>query len=377
MGLAESILRGVYEYGLENPSDVQQLVIRPLIQGRDVFVQAEVGSGKSVALIIGALQRVDPRVSKTQALILVPTRELAASHFRCICALANHSEVTRMCVEGRGRRDARLAPHMAIGTPGTVTQLIESRYLLVDSLKVVMIDVADELLKISGENGFREQVIGSIIRFVPESCQISVSSTALSKGKAEVNNFMRNVLGVMIQPAENSLLSLHHFRVALERDDWKRECLLDLLEYIPSETQIVVFVQSSSRCDYLMEKLLEKNISVAISHVQMDPQKRREMFDHFQRGFYRVLVTNTHYTRSPEFTFPSAVSILYDFPRCRDEYLLRAELFWWGDQAPEVTRRKRLSISFVTDSDMPRLREIEESYDITVEELPHNFVDLI
>lgn len=385
MGLAESILRGVYEYGLENPFGVQQLAIRPLIQGRDVFVQAGAGRGKSVALIIGALQRVDPSMAKTQALILVPTRELAASHYRCICALANHSEVTRVCVEGSGRRDARLAPHVAIGTPGTVTQLIESRCLSVQSLKVVMIDGADELLKISGENGFREQIRDGIILFVPENCQIGVSSTVLSKGDVEVNNFMTNVVGVTIQSPENPFLSFNHFHISLERDDWKRDTLLDLLDHFPCETRILVFVRSSTRSKYLMETLLENNIPVAISHAEMEMnlQERREMLDHFHRGLYRVLVTSaTLATRGPEFppefTFPSVVCIHYDFPRYRDDYLRRNGLFGWGGWVPGgTTRRKRLSISFVTDSDMPLLREIEESYDTTVEGLPANFADLI
>ncbi|CAM9870278.1 unnamed protein product, partial [Sphacelaria rigidula] len=141
MGLKDELLRGVYAYGFERPSAVQQRAVKPITTGRDVIAQSQSGTGKTAVFSMGILQMLDTSSSDTQALVLSPTRELAEQTQKVILALGDFMNVQcHACIGGKsiGEDIRRLdyGVQVVSGTPGRVFDMIRRRNLRTRDLKV-------------------------------------------------------------------------------------------------------------------------------------------------------------------------------------------------------------------------------------------------
>lgn len=179
MALKEELLRGVYAYGFERPSAVQQRAVSPILEGRDVIVQSQSGTGKTCVFCLGALQCIDTRTRDPQALLLAPTRELAEQTQKVCLALGDYLAVQVLCCVG-GRRlgdDVRALEagvHIVSGTPGRVFHLIGDRHFSTRHLKMLVLDEADEMLS----RGFKQQVY-DIYRYLPPATQVVLISATM------------------------------------------------------------------------------------------------------------------------------------------------------------------------------------------------------
>ncbi|KDN49155.1 hypothetical protein RSAG8_02508, partial [Rhizoctonia solani AG-8 WAC10335] len=172
LGLKEELLRGIYAYNFEKPSAIQQRAILPIISGRNVVIQAQSGTGKTVTSALSALQSIDTSIRETQALVLSPTRELATQIQAMVLALGDYMNVRcHGCIGGTPiREDIRKldeGQHIVSGTPGRVFDMIRRRNLRTRNIKLLVLDGADELLS----KGFKDQ-IHDIYRYLPPSTQV-------------------------------------------------------------------------------------------------------------------------------------------------------------------------------------------------------------
>ncbi|OAX77546.1 ATP-dependent RNA helicase eIF4A, partial [Emergomyces africanus] len=148
MNLRAELLRGVYAYGFERPSAIQQRAIMPVIKGSDVIAQAQSGTGKTATFSISALQKVDTNLKACQALILAPTRELAQQIQKVVVAIGDFMSIEcHACIGGISVREDMKAlqegPQVVVGTPGRVQDMIQRRVLKTDHMKMFVLDEAD------------------------------------------------------------------------------------------------------------------------------------------------------------------------------------------------------------------------------------------
>uniref|UniRef100_A0A8C7FHV3 RNA helicase n=1 Tax=Oncorhynchus kisutch TaxID=8019 RepID=A0A8C7FHV3_ONCKI len=151
MGLREDLLRGIYAYGFEKPSAIQQRAIKQIIKGRDVIAQSQSGTGKTATFCVSVLQCLDIQVRETQALILAPTRELAGQIQKVLLALGDYMNVQcHSCIGGTNVgediRKLDYGQHVVAGTPGRVFDMIRRRSLRTRAIKMLVLDEADEML---------------------------------------------------------------------------------------------------------------------------------------------------------------------------------------------------------------------------------------
>ncbi|KAK7859164.1 eukaryotic initiation factor 4a-13 [Quercus suber] len=151
MGLQENLLRGIYAYGFEKPSAIQQRGIVPFCKGLDVIQQAQSGTGKTATFCSGILQQLDYGLVECQALVLAPTRELAQQIEKVMRALGDYLGVkVHACVGGTSvREDQRILSagvHVVVGTPGRVFDMLRRQSLRPDYIKMFVLDEADEML---------------------------------------------------------------------------------------------------------------------------------------------------------------------------------------------------------------------------------------
>merc|ERR1719436_1482793 len=159
MNLVEKLLRGIYAYGFEKPSAIQQKAILPCIKGHDVIAQAQSGTGKTATFSISILQRIDTTMPQCQALILAPTRELAQQISVCVRALGDYLNAQcHACVGGTSVKvdmdKLSNGQHVVVGTPGRVKDMMARGVLSTNHLKMFVLDEADEMLS----RGFLEQI---------------------------------------------------------------------------------------------------------------------------------------------------------------------------------------------------------------------------
>mmetsp|Transcript_93407 Transcript_93407/g.302378 ORF Transcript_93407/g.302378 Transcript_93407/m.302378 type:complete len:350 (+) Transcript_93407:148-1197(+) len=291
MGLPDGLLRGIYAYGFERPSAIQQCAILPVAEGRDTIGQAQSGTGKTATFMIGALARVDFSRSSCQALVLAPTRELALQTQKVANALGYYLGLKcYACIGGTARRtdmtNLRVGQHVVCGTPGRVYDMIESGALGVACLQSIILDEADEMLS----HGFKDQIYQIFKMLHPEVQVCLFSATLPPEILALSQNFMRDPVRILVKEAELTLEGINQFYIPLEREEWKLEVLMDLYEAL-TITQCIIYCNTQRKVDTLAHELKKRDFTVSVMHAGLDQEERQLVMREFRSGSSRVLIT--------------------------------------------------------------------------------------
>lgn len=284
MGLSEDLLRGVFAYGFERPSAIQQRAILPILKGRDVIAQAQSGTGKTATFSIGMLGSIDTSLRDAQALILSPTRELATQIQSVVLALGDYMNVQcHACIGGTsiGEDIRRLehGQHVVSGTPGRVFDMIKRRSLRTKNIKMLILDESDELLTM----GFKDQIY-DIYRYLPPATQVVLVSATLPHDVLEMTTkFMTDPVRILVKRDELTLEGIKQFFVAVEKEDWKFDTLCDLYDTL-TITQAVIFCNTRRKVDWLTEKMKENNFQVSSMHGEMQQKERDSIMSEFRQG---------------------------------------------------------------------------------------------
>jgi len=369
MGLREELTRGIYAYGFEKPSAIQQRAIVPVITGRDVIAQAQSGTGKTATFCISILQSIDTAVRETQALVLAPTRELAQQIQKVALALGDYMSVqVHSCIGGKSVgediRKLEYGQHVVSGTPGRVFDMISRRSLRTRNIKMLVLDEADEMLN----KGFREQIY-DVYRYLPPATQVVlVSATLTNDVLSMTKKFMSDPIRILVKRDELTLEGIKQFFVAVEKEEWKFDTLCDLYDTL-TITQAVIFCNTRVKVDWLTDKMRKANFTVAAMHGDMPQNEREEIMQSFRNGENRVLITTDIWARGIDVQQVSLV-INYDLPNNRELYIHRiGRSGRFG--------RKGVAINFVKSDDIRILRDIEQFYSTQIDEMPMNVADLI
>ncbi|KKY18938.1 putative eukaryotic translation initiation factor [Phaeomoniella chlamydospora] len=364
MNLKPELLRGVYAYGFERPSAIQQRAIMPVIKGSDVIAQAQSGTGKTATFSISVLQKIDPALKSCQALILAPTRELAQQIQKVVVAIGDFMNIEcHACIGGTNVREDMKAlqdgPQVVVGTPGRVHDMIQRRVLKTDNMKMFVLDEADEMLS----RGFTEQIY-DIFQLLPQSTQVVLLSATMPQDVLEVTTkFMRDPVRILVKKAELTLEGIKQFYIAVEKEEWKLDTLSDLYETV-TITQAVIFCNTRRKVDWLTDKLTARDFTVSAMHGDMEQSQRDVIMKEFRSGSSRVLIATDLLARGIDVQQVSLV-INYDLPANRENYIHRIGR---GGRFG----RKGVAINFVTQDDVRMMREIEQFYSTQIEEMPMN-----
>lgn len=369
MGLREELLRGLYAYGFEKPSAIQQRAVIPILQKRDVIAQAQSGTGKTSLIALTLCQLIDTQVREIQALVLSPTRELATQTEKVMLAVGDFMNIqAHCCIGGKSIgediRKLEYGVHAVSGTPGRVFDMIKRRSLRTRSINVLVLDEADEMLS----KGFKEQIY-DVYRYLPPETQVVLVSATLPNEVLEMTaKFMTDPMRILVKRDELTLEGIRQFFVAVEREEWKFDTLCDLYDTL-TITQAVIFCNTKRKVDWLTEKMRQNNFTVSSMHGDMPQKEREAIMVEFRIGTTRVLITTDVWARGLDVQQVSLV-INYDLPNNRELYIHRiGRSGRYG--------RKGVAINFVRNDDIRILRDIEQYYSTQIDEMPMNVADLI
>jgi len=364
----DNILRGVYSYGFETPSAIQKVAIRPIADGLDVIAQAQSGTGKTGTYVLGMLQRIDDN-KETQAIILVPTRELAEQITIFIKTITLYTSITtHVCIGGTAVKDDKrilsTGINIVIGTPGRVFQMIQERSIKTEYIKSFILDEADEMLS----RGFKDQV-QNIYKYMPENIQCAILSATMPPEVLDITKkFMKTPIRILVKKEEITLQGIKQFFIAIEREEWKIDTLCDLYSTI-SVTQTIIYANTRRKVEFITEQLLAKNFTVSQIHGDMDAREREHVMKEFREGKSRILIATDIIARGIDIQQVSLV-INYEIPRNKENYIHRI-----GRSGRHG--RKGVAINFIMREDIRLLKDIEQFYSTQINEMPMNIADLI
>lgn len=370
--ISPDLLRGIYAYGFEKPSNIQQKSIMSIIHRRDVIAQAQSGTGKTGAFTVAALQSVDVTKAATQVLILAPTRELARQIYDVILGLSAMMSGLhiRLLVGGTSTAEdatelRKLIPHIIVGCPGRVFDMIRRNHIQSSQVHMLVLDEADEMLSA----GFNDQIY-NIFQYMPSDIQVVLFSATMPTELYNLTEkFMRNPVNIQVKAEQLTLEGIQQHYVALDDDVQKYLTLKDLFKTI-SVSQCIIFCNSTKRVADLHEAMLFDGFPVCCIHSGMekgDNREREKAYQEFKAGVHRVLISSNVTARGIDIQQVSTV-INFDMPQDVHIYLHRiGRSGRWG--------RKGVAINFVTRRDMRIKKEIEAYYETAITELPLNFME--
>jgi len=369
MDLKESLLRGIYAYGFEKPSQIQARAIKPVIMGKDTIAQAQSGTGKTGTFVISSLQIIDETSDETQVLIMAPTRELAQQIGEVAKGLSAYMQVSiHICVGGTNVRDdisaIRRGVHFVVGTPGRINDLINRNVLETGLLKLFALDEADEMLS----RGFKDQIYDAF-QFVPSNIQVCLFSATMPVDILEMTSrFMREPIRILVKKEALTLDGIKQFYVDVQKEENKFDTLCDLYECL-TITQAIIYCNTKKKVDWLVDKMTQNDFTVSAMHGDMSMDERQLIMREFRAGASRVLISTDLLARGIDVQSVSLV-FNYDLPTDQANYIHRiGRSGRYG--------RKGVAINFVIEDDVRALRELERFYNTTVEEMPNDVAGLI
>jgi translation initiation factor 4A len=362
MDLPEKLLRGIYSYGFEKPSEIQQKAIVPISKGKDIIGQAQSGTGKTGTFAIGSLARCDD-TPEIQIMIVVPTHELATQIGKVFDSIGNFMDIKCIvAIGGSSIRDTifkiRNGAKVIVGTPGRIEHLLKERIVKTDNLKTFIMDEADSLLY----GNFLPNMI-DIINYLHDQTQIVLISATYEK--LDMNEIARELrikpVKIIVKKEELTLEGIKQYYINIGEERYKLDTLQDIYALL-TITQTIIYVNTRKKVDWLQQMLTEKDFTVSCMHSDMTHTERKDIMRLFTSGVSRILISTDLLARGIDIQQVSVV-INYDIPKDRDSYLHRiGRSGRFG--------RKGVAINFTTKYDYDAMMGLQEYYNTQIEEMP-------
>ncbi len=361
LGLAEPILQSLQELGYETPSPIQAESIPLLLDGCDLLGQAQTGTGKTAAFALPLLNNIDLSSKATQLLVLAPTRELAIQVSEAFQSYARYLKGFHVLPiyggqsMGQQLRQLQRGAQIIVGTPGRVMDHIRRGTLNLDTLKALVLDEADEMLKM----GFIDD-IEWILEHTPEERQIALFSATMPEVIRKVaHRHLKNPREVRIKAKTTTVDTI-------EQSYWlvsglnKLDALTRILETEESDG-LIIFVRTKTSSVELAEKLEARGYASAPLHGDMTQALRERTVEKLREGKLDIVVATDVAARGLDVERISHV-INYDIPYDTEAYVHRIG-------RTGRAGRKGKAILFVANRERRMLRSIERATRQTIQQL--------
>jgi ATP-dependent RNA helicase RhlE len=321
LGVSRQVAKALAKRGITEPFAVQRLAIADVLAGQDVLVQSPTGSGKTLAFGVPIADRLAPNWRRPSALVLAPTRELAAQIVEEVGPVAQAKDLFVAAVYGgvgfgpqikRARR-----AHIVVATPGRLEDLLQRGDLSVEHVRILVLDEADRML----DMGFKPAV-DRIVRQTPSKRQTLFFSATLEGATGKLANAnTRDARRHVHAPRPERRAPVTHRFVHVDSQGAKLHALVSELRDKDAD-RALVFVRTKHGADRLVKRLGKKNVRAAAMHGNKSQSQRQKALARFERGDVQTLVATDVAARGIDVADVSHV-INFDAPADRDAYIHR------------------------------------------------------
>jgi len=350
LDLKPEILKALTNMGYQDLTPIQEKTFSPILNGRDLLARAETGSGKTAACGIPLIQMIDPSLNAIQALILVPTRELALQYVEEIGKISRLAEVVPFAIFGGFSMKIQKAKlshkvHILVATPGRLIDfLYHTTSIDLSGVRTLVLDEADEMLKM----GFIEDIDFIMSCLIHEHQTLFFAATMPEEIDRLIRVYLKEPVRMELNKEQVAPQSLaHHFQYTGRRDR-----LNALIEYLKREkiSQAIIFCNSRHHGETLIRELEGQFKSIEYIHGGLEQSRRTSIFERFRRNEITFMVATDLAGRGLDFSHVSHV-INYDYPCALESYINRTG---------RTGRMGRLGIAmtFVTDQELGDLKSL-------------------
>ena len=350
LDLKPEILKALTDMGYKELTPIQEETFLPILGGRDLLARAETGSGKTGACGIPLVQMIDSSANAIQALILVPTRELALQYVEEISRISRFVDVVPFAIFGgfsmeiqKGKLKDRV--HILVATPGRLIDfLYNTKSIDLSSVRTLVLDEADEMLKM----GFIEDIDLILSCLIHEHQTLFFAATMPEEINRLIRTYLKDPVRVELNKEQIAPESLaHHFQYTGRRDR-----LHALIEYLKKErvSQAIIFCNSRHHGETLKKELEGEFKSIEYIHGGLEQSKRTSIFERFRQNRITLMVATDVAGRGLDFSHVSHV-INYDYPSRLESYTHRTG-------RTGRMGRSGTAMTFVTDQELNDLKSL-------------------
>ncbi|MCM3118542.1 DEAD/DEAH box helicase [Neobacillus sp. MER 74] len=319
--LSDEITRALTILKYDTPTEVQTEVIPLALKNQDLVVKSQTGSGKTASFAIPVCNMINWEERKPQALILTPTRELAVQVREDITNIGRFKRIKAMAVYGKEpfskqKEELQQKTHVVVGTPGRVMDHIDRETLILDEIKYLIIDEADEMLNM----GFIDEV-EAIIKELPSNRVTMVFSATLPEDVENLcHKYMKNPVNIEIASAGVTTDTIEHLLIEVKEAD--KLSLLKDVTVVENPDSCLIFCRTKEHVDTVYSELEESNYSCERLHGGLEQQDRFAVMDGFKMGNFRYLIATDVAARGIDIDNVTLV-INYDVPMEKESYVHR------------------------------------------------------
>ncbi|MFF2879118.1 DEAD/DEAH box helicase [Gottfriedia sp. NPDC057991] len=319
--LSEEIKRALAVLKYETPTEVQSEVIPLAMENQDLIVKSQTGSGKTASYSIPVCEMIEWEEKKPQALILTPTRELAAQVREDITNIGRFKRIKAVAVYGKEpfskqKVELEQKTHVVVGTPGRVKDHLERETLDIDRIKYLIIDEADEMLN----RGFIDEV-EAIINQLPLNRVTMVFSATLPKDVENLcHEYMKDPIHIEIESTGLTADTIEHYLIEVKEEE--KIALLKDVTVVENPDSCLIFCRTKEHVDAVYSELEKANYSCERLHGGLEQEDRFAIMDGFKIGNFRYLVATDVAARGIDIDNVTLV-INYDVPMEKESYVHR------------------------------------------------------
>jgi ATP-dependent RNA helicase CshB len=317
------IIESVKELGFFEPTEIQERLIPTVLKGDSVIGQSQTGTGKTHAYLLPMIQKVNPYKEAVQAIITAPTRELATQIYQEVLKITKNSEeeiAVRLYIGGTDKQRTieklKHQPHIVVGTPGRINDLVKEQALFVHSAPILIIDEADLML----EMGFLEDVDQIASRMAETLQMLIFSATIPEKLKPFLKKYMENPKYIQVEPKQVTAAKIDHYLLPARHRN-KLELVFQALETF-NPYLAIVFTNTKKKADEVADGLIRKGLKVGRIHGDLSPRERKQMMKQILDLDYQYIVATDLAARGIDIQGISHV-INYELPSDLDFYIHR------------------------------------------------------
>lgn len=323
-GFQPFLNKAIEELGFYQPTEIQEKMIPLILKGESAVGQSQTGTGKTHSYLLPILEKIDPEKQEVQAVITAPTRELASQIHQEIVSITKFSEktITARCLIGgtdkqKDMEKLKKQPHLVVGTPGRIRDLITEQALSVYKAQILVVDEADLML----DMGFIVEVDQIASRMDKDLQMLVFSATIPEKLKPFIKKYMENPEYVQVQPKKASAETIKHILVPLksrEKIDLLYQLLIAFNPYLA-----LVFTNTKQMADEVADALAAKGLKTGRIHGDLTPRERKKMMKQIRDLEFQYIVATDLAARGIDIEGVSHV-INYELPQDLDFYIHRS-----------------------------------------------------
>jgi len=319
--LSEELLKSIGYLGYSTPSKVQQQVIPIALEGKDIIVKSQTGSGKTASFAIPLCEKIEIEERDPQVLVLTPTRELAVQVKEDITNIGRFKKIRASAIFGKQpmemqKRELKQRVHIIVGTPGRTLDHLEKENINTSKISYLILDEADEMLSM----GFIEQVEAIINKLPKDRITMLFSATIPKEIEALCNKYMKEPVNIEINSESTASNKIEQSWIKVEEN--KKLDALKRTLYVENPDSCIVFCRTKENVDRLFDRMNELQWPAIAIHGGMLQKDRLEAMESFKRGGYRFLVATDVAARGIDVENITHV-INFDIPQEKESYVHR------------------------------------------------------